>query len=103
MLKRREREVGAAAESLAKRSCEAALDEECRLTEDRECESAGPVKVSVSYDMGWQKRGRAHHSLSGVGIAIGTRSGQVVGYGTRNKRCSVCHTAQQKKQRPSQT
>ena len=52
MLKRREREIGAAAESLAKRSCEAALDEECRLTEDTECESAGEEYSEMNYNKG---------------------------------------------------
>ena len=33
-LKRREREVGVAAETLAKRSCSEALQQECQMTDD---------------------------------------------------------------------
>ena len=50
-LKAREREIGPAIESVAKKSCEEAI----------ECER----KLGASYDMGWQKRGKGHNSLTG--------------------------------------
>ena len=85
-LKRREREVGPEIESLAKRSCPEALKEEKSKTTEG-------VAIAAGYDMGWQKRGKAHNSLSGVGHFIGKETGKVVGYGTRNRHCAICHLA----------
>ena len=31
----------------------------------------GLVGIAVSYDMGWQKRGRGHNSSTGHGAAMG--------------------------------
>ena len=59
-----------------------------------------PVPVAVSYDMGWQKRGRAHNSLSGVGVAIGVLSGKVFIYGTRNRTCAICYVAEENNTTP---
>ena len=56
--------------------------------------------IAISYDMGWQKRGRAHNSLSGVGIAVGVQSGKVVAYETRNKWCRRCHIAKEEGRDP---
>ena len=52
------------------------------------------VALRVSFDCGWAKRGRAMNSLTGVGVNIGTETGKVVGYATRNKRCITCDVAQ---------
>lgn len=91
-LKRREREVGPAVEKVAKRSCTDAFSEER--------EKSGGENITTSYDMGWQKRGRGYNSLTGVGHMIGLKSRKVVGYKTRNKRCSICHFATLRRKRP---
>ena len=62
-LKAREREVGQAVEKLAKRSCEDALAAEKEYW--RKDESEVTVAIGTSYDMGWQKRGKGHNSLTG--------------------------------------
>ena len=81
LLKRREREVGPQIESTAKRACREAVTEERKSGDS----------VTASYDMGWQKRGRAHNSLTGHGAFIGVSSKKVLGYQTRNKSCRQCH------------
>ena len=50
------------------------------------------IGISISYDMGWQKRatGRIYDSLSGHGFFIGCLSKNVVNYGLLNKKCSTC-------------
>ena len=58
-------------------------------------QSSGPsadglVGIAVSYDMGWQKRGRGHNSSTGHGAAMGLATGKVVSYSTRCKTCRVC-------------
>lgn len=60
--KAREREVGPAIEEVAKASCEEAMEAE------KECwrrETEEVVSIGASYDMGWQKRGKGHNSLTG--------------------------------------
>ena len=59
-----------------------------------------PVGLTVSYDMGWAKRGRAMNSLTGVGANVGSKTGKVVGYSTRNKRCITCSVAARQKRDP---
>ena len=60
-----------------------------------------PVGITVSYDMGWQKRGRAMNSLTGVGVNIGLHTGKVLGYATRNKRCITCDVAERHGREPT--
>ena len=45
------------------------------------------IKLSISYDMGWQKRsgGRVYDSLSGHGFFIGCRSNKVIDFGVLKK------------------
>ena len=63
-LKAREREVGPQIEKLAKESCLESLESERNLRkEDNEKED---VAIGASFDMGWQKRGKAHNSLTGT-------------------------------------
>lgn len=71
MLKTREREVGPAMESVAKKSCAEAIDAEkkCWIDGRQELES-DTVKIGASYDMGWQERGKGHNSLTGVCIVM---------------------------------
>ncbi|CAH3150246.1 unnamed protein product, partial [Pocillopora meandrina] len=62
-LKAREREVGPQIEKLAKESCLESLESERNLwKEDNEKEN---VAIGASFDMGWQKRGKAQNSLTG--------------------------------------
>ena len=53
-------------------------------------ESLQRVGISVSYDMGWNKRstGKIYDSLSGHGFMIGCRTGKVITYGVSKKKCS---------------
>ncbi|CAH3150547.1 unnamed protein product [Porites lobata] len=62
-LKAREREVGAAIETVARNSCLEGLqlEKDCRRTVDTE----QVVKIGVLYDMITQKRGKGHNSLTG--------------------------------------
>ena len=50
----------------------------------------GLVGIAVSFDMGWQKRGRGYNSSTGHGAAMGLATGKVVSYSTRYKTCRVC-------------
>ena len=64
MLKAREREVGPQIEKLPKESCLESLESERNLwKEDSQKEN---VAIGASYDMGWQKRGKGHNSLTGT-------------------------------------
>ena len=51
-----------------------------------------PLQLSASYDMGWNKRstGRVYDSLSGHAFLIGCRSGKVISFGVRAKKCAKC-------------
>ena len=48
-------------------------------------EKDGLVGIAVSYDMGRQKRGTGHNSLTGRGTAIGLVTDKVLSYATRCK------------------
>jgi len=102
-LKAREREIGPAIEEVAKSSCITSMEEETKKWNQN---GAGrdneAVSIGASYDMGWQKRGKGHNSLTGVGSMIGIKSGKVIGYGTRNKRCAICEAADRKGKQPRQ-
>ncbi|XP_071652436.1 uncharacterized protein [Temnothorax longispinosus] len=116
-LKRNERIVGPAIESVARNSCREAIKVEKSLTvaasitpeaelsnnpeqsndEENsitmaEVNQEESVKIVVSYDAGWQKRGtgRAYNSLSGQGSLIGHRSKLILGYAVRCKACAFC-------------
>jgi len=66
MLKAREREVAPVIEAVANKSCTEAIEAEKRCWTDRQEESeSGNVKIGASYDMGRQKRGKGHNSLTG--------------------------------------
>ena len=43
--------------------------------------------------MGWRKRGKSYDSSSGVGTAVGLKTGKVISYATRNTLCRVCQEA----------
>lgn len=90
--KKKERESGLAIEQVAQASCDK------HTAEEREMSRSSPeeevVKVGVSYDMGWRKRGKKYDSSSGVGAAIGLKTGKVLNYATRNTMCRVCQQAE---------
>ena len=63
ILKAREREIGPAIENIANKSCDLQMEEEkmeCGSIQDQ------AVPIGASYDMGWQKRGKGHNSLTGT-------------------------------------
>ena len=63
-LKACERQVGPQIEKLAKESCLKSLESERKLwKEESEKEN---VEMGASYNMGWQRRGKAHNSLTGT-------------------------------------
>ena len=96
-LKRREREIGGKIEEKATESCEQAAKEEWSKT------SEGEKGITVSYDMGWQKRGtgKSYNSLPGIGHMLGHNSGKLVGVCTFSKRCTVCERAKARGEQPN--
>ena len=50
------------------------------------------LPIVASYDMGWNKRsmGRVYNPLSGHEFLIGCRSGNVISFGVRSKKCVKC-------------
>ena len=91
LFKRRESEVGNALENVARESCKINLNLEKQMAEQSSGPSAdGLVGIAISYDMGWQKRGRGHNSSTSHGAAMGLATGKVLSYSTRCKTCRVC-------------
>ena len=88
-IRQREREISPVIEAVAKNSCKAAAEEEVKAT-------PSDTGITISYDMGWQKRGRAMNSSTGVGHAVGARTGKVIEYATRSERCAICYAAEQR-------
>lgn len=52
------------------------------------------VRIFASYDMGWSQRGNGYtyDSLNGYCALIGLKSGKVLDYCTRNRKCRICDT-----------
>ena len=48
--------------------------------------------LTVSYDMGWQRRstGRKYNSLSGFGALVGNNGNKVLSFGVMQKDCRMC-------------
>lgn len=63
-LKACEREVGPQIEKLAKKSRLESLETERNLWKEESGKEN--VEIGASYDMGWQKRGKAHNSMTGT-------------------------------------
>ena len=76
----REHEVGKIAEGVAKGSCKEMLDQECTLAKKNGAVVGGDglLPLSVSFDMGWSKRGRAHNFLTGHGAVMGSLTGKTL-------------------------
>lgn len=90
--KTREREVGKAVELVANESCvmSCCKEREMAMAAGAECDSGNLVGVMCSYDMGWQKRGKAHNSPTGHGAVLCVATGKVLDFATRNKTCRTC-------------
>ena len=58
------------------------------------------VKLTVAYDMGWQKRsfGRRYDSSSGHVYTIGARSKGVIGMLLYSKACRKCNAAEKRRE-----
>jgi hypothetical protein len=56
------------------------------------------IKLTASFDMGWQKRatGRVYDSLSGHGYMVGCSTGKVISMGVLCKKCSTCRANNKK-------
>ena len=87
-----EREVGKAVELVANESCvmSCCKEREMAMAAGAECDSGNLVGVMCSYDMGWQKREKAHNSSTGHGAVLGVATGKVLDFATRNKTCRTC-------------
>ena len=61
-----------------------------------------PVEITASFDAGWQRResGRSYNSLSGHSCFIGCKSGKILDYQTRIKKCRICQEAEKRKVTP---
>ena len=101
LLKKREREIGYHMEGLSEESCQEALTEEGTLSSrsysatSDSTQNPLPIEIDVSYDAGWQMRGsgRSYNSFSGHGSLIGRKSGKVIDFETRIKKCRICEHA----------
>ena len=93
LLRRQERVIGPVIEKVAQESCDTATQDELSATAPSE-------GITMSYDCGWQKRGRAMNSLTGVGHTIGLHTKKILRYVTRSKRCATCYTAERLGKQP---
>ena len=50
------------------------------------------VRIFASFDMGWTQRGngRTYDSLNGYSALIGSQTGKILDYCTRNRKCKIC-------------
>jgi hypothetical protein len=58
------------------------------------------IPISVSYDMGWNKRGggRVYDSLSGHGFLVGCKTGKIISFGVLKKSCVTCEKSNTQQQ-----
>ena len=86
-----------------------ALDEEVRKmqeVENLDCvdwkHTNEAIGITVSYDMGWNKRssGRTYNSLSGHGFFVGGYSKKIILSRVASKQCSTCDSAKKKGVQP---
>ena len=76
--KAREREIGKVVESVAEARCMESCHEERKraVAAASQSDDEGLVGVLVSYDMGWQKRGKAYNSSTGHGAVLVSEQGR---------------------------
>ena len=93
--KSRENEIGHAVEQVTRRSCKTAMSEErnAAIKKGIKADEQGCINIPCSYDMGWQKWGKGHNSLTGLAAVMGLTYGKVMDYTTRTKSCRVCTNA----------
>ena len=89
--KAREREVGAAIESVCQESC-AHYRAKVKVESDM-VDSNRNALISVVYNGAWQKHGKAQDSITGFGKVIGESIGKVHDCGIRSTRCCKCENA----------
>ena len=96
--KRREREVGKAIENVAKASCRDSVTKEKGqlLNQGIQPDEDNLVSVPISFDMGWQKRGKGHNSHTGHAAVMSLTTGKVLDYTTRTKTCRFCDQSNKK-------
>ena len=77
------------------------LEEEIQETKKRETEEekGGRTGITISIDMGWQKRGKQMNSLSGHMFALGGYLKRIVGRCVYAKTCHTCTNAEKKKKK----
>lgn len=88
-----ERRVGPQIEEVARKSCSDWLVEEGNRSDGN--------NLAISYDMGWQKRGKARNSRTGQGIAVGQSTGKIIDYETKTTSCRKCENASKSGGNPS--
>ena len=81
-----ERRVGPIIEKVAEGSCNNWLEKEKESNE-------GEQDIAISFDMGWQKRGKARNSRTGHGTAVGRSTGKIIDFETKNTSCRKCESA----------
>ena len=94
--KTREREVGGAVENIVKNSCQEFINKlkADTLNNGIKYDEDNLLPVSCSFDMGWQKRGKGHNSLTGQAATMSLTSGKILYYTTRVKTsCRFCDYA----------
>ena len=96
--KARQREIGKVVESVAEARCMETCHEEQKraVAAGSQSDDEGLAGVLVSYDMRWQKRGKAYNSSTGHGAVLGVSTGKVLDFATRCKTCRVCSAAKDK-------
>lgn len=95
LYKRQEREIGKAVEKVARGSClkNLILTRKIAQANSKAQNNDDFPGIAVSYDMGWQKRGKGHNSLIGQGAGMGVVTGKVLSYSTRCKTCRFCNAS----------
>ena len=93
--KKREREVGSVISIVAKKSCEdvTIIEKNSAVLTGAEPDENDLIPISVSYDMGWQKRGKGFNSNTGQGAVMWLDTGKVIDYTTKTKTCRICEHA----------
>lgn len=78
LYKRQEREIGKAVEKVARGSCLKNLNLARKIAQanSKAQNNDDFPGIAVSYDMGWQKRGKGHNSLIAQGAGMGVVKGK---------------------------